>query len=471
MNQIYTSFYQYGDGILNKIHITVKLNAILLKTINKLQIILVISTCLFSCENQTNNINTALDSDSLKCGRTVRNSLNSSDIFLSNWSAVPNKKSLKFDNNFRKVTFNLANTENRRLFIGKSLLLKNNTNYALRIDVSNFSGKFEDDNFLIFNANNTNFIGKTSTKFIQDGTYGLVFKYKGEDKIFIIRLGIGTAKDDNLATNDNNSHFTIEKVMVEELPEIDNSPSEYVPPNNNWGFNYEKSNTYDTRTGIVNEKNIQPCGTRYDRSWAIIADSFGNDTSDFPNQLISNISKNYAFYTDAEPGRTLSSAFTDYKSLINLKAYPPDIARVYGAIIQGGINDVITDTSFFEMTKIINEYTDFSRQKNLKLIILTISPFKNNQNWNISRETVRVAYNDWLNNTISRMPGITIYDISKKIYNGGLADEKNIEILASEYDGNNPILFNGDGLHPNPVGSLKIANEIKKILDNIIAAK
>ncbi len=394
------------------------------------------------------------------CRRAVRNTLSFySDDFMT-WGANPDSSDLVLSGDSKKVTFDLNNTAGSRLFVGNNVFLEKNKRYAFKVKVTEFVGSYSVDNFVIFGGSDNDFIGRRGVRFEQDGVYGMVFDYVGESSSYLLRIGVGTKGNDLSATLGSNSKFSVQDVMWEELDLEDFTPSEYVPPMRRWCFDYEKQNVLDISSGLIMENKGLPFNLIYKSVWAVTADSFGNDGDDFPQKLLEMTAANFALYVDAVPGRTLVDALNVFEELVTVQNYPEDVARPYGVIIQGGLNDIVTGATLNDLQSAILEMLHISDLHNLKpRIILTVSPFKNHKSWNTDREKIRIEYNTWLTTSLFGIPDTYVVDIAAPKSSGGLANDSDMESLDLEYD--------RDGLHPNSEGSAIIAKGIKNILDNL----
>ena len=188
------------------------------------------------------------------------------------------------------------------------------------------------------------------------------------------------------------------------------------------------------------------------------ADSFGYNAYDFPQQLSNNIATNYAFYVDSVPGRKLSVAQLNVDPLLSNSQLPAYVAKPNGIIVEGGINDIVQDSTAQQIEAVTGSIINDVESKNLSAILITISPFRKNINWTASREQVRVTYNQWLRSQATQKNRIYVYDMAAGMAAGGIADDRDPTILASSIDV-------GDGLHPNGIGGLQIASGVKQILD------
>ena len=326
--------------------------------------------------------------------------------------------------------------------------------------MSGYEGAFGDDNFAILAGSDSDFTAPRALRFTQDGSYGLLFTYTGPTNNFLMRVGIGLHNNDVVATVDGNTHFTASNAMWEILDAGDSAPSEFVPAGEAWAFNHEKANLYDIATGLIEDVIPSPCGGPYNHVWAISADSFGNDTTDFPYLLQNEIAVDFAWPTDSVPGRTLAQAISTFDSLLALDGKPDYVVRPSGVIIEGGVNDIVQSATMVELEQTVETLLTKAQAKGLKVIIMTVSPFMNNQTWKSEREIVRTDYNSWLIDRAASDPNIAIYDAALPASSGGLANDSNILELAPQFD-------SGDGLHPNVDGGRQLANHFKVLIDSM----
>ncbi len=352
--------------------------------------------------------------------------------------------------------------------LGTELYFAQNTTYSLRLTVSNFTGNYPGSNFEILGAPAASFSGVTHLAFQGDGVYALVFTYLGQDDSYLARVGINVDAGASSATGPGG--FTVSDVSLEQLSSSSASPSEFVTSGYAWGFNYPSMNSYDSSTGLLSEAAGPPCANNYRNVWAVTADSFGDNTYSFTNQLANNLAENYVFYVDSVPGRPLAtaqanidpllsnSAVVQTDALLPSTALPSTVAKPNGLIVEGGVDDIVEDSSAAQLETVAASIISDVESKGLEAIFMTVSPFQNNANWTSAREQVRITYNQWLLSQASAQNGIYVYDMAAAATAGGLADDSEPAVLSASFD-------SGDGLHPNLAGGQQIAQQLKQILD------
>ena len=119
----------------------------------------------------------------------------------------------------------------------------------------------------------------------------------------------------------------------------------------------------------------------------------------------------------------------------------PDIA-----VIQGGINDIITagsDPNGAMRTAIQNMVTDLINAS-IPFVLVNLSAFKGHALWTADRQTWFDSYNDWLENTLAIPNGYEMVDAE------AVLDTNADDILDPGFD------F-GDGLHYSVAGNIEIA--------------
>jgi len=387
----------------------------------------------------------------LPCVRVVHNLL---DDNLSGWGQAG--AAVGFQNGGQSATFSLAGGTTNFSLLGGDISLIKNTRYAVRFTVSGYTGNYPGPNLEILGATPDLFAGTTRLSFNGNGTYAIVFTYTGANALYLMRIGLNVEDAPNSAIPQGG--FTLSDGSWEALSSAAVAPSEFVAGGHAWAFNYPNLDTYDPVTGVVQEARGADCADTYNNVWAVTADSFGYNAYDFPQQLSNNIATNYAFYVDSVPGRRLSVAQMNIDPLLSNSQLPTNVAKPNGIIVEGGVNDIVQDSTAQQLEAVAGSIIADIESKNLSAILLTISPFGRNSNWTTSREQVRVAYNQWIRAQASQPKRIYVYDMAAALGAGGIADDDDPTILAPSIDA-------GDGLHPNGIGGLQIATGVKKILD------
>jgi hypothetical protein len=379
----------------------------------------------------------------VSCIRVVHNLL---DDNLSGWGQAG--ASVGFQNSGQSAYFNLTGSSTNVSLLGGDLSLISNTRYAVRFTVSGYAGNYPGANLEILGATPDVFSGVTRLSFNGDGTYAIVFTYTGANALYLMRIGLNVEDAPNSAAPQGG--FTLSDGSWEPLSTAAVAPSEFVAGGHAWAFNYPSLNTYDPTTGLVQEARGPDCGNTYKNVWAVTADSFGYNAYDFPQQLSNNIATNYAFYVDSVLGRKLSVALTNIDPLLSNSQLPANVTKPNGIIVEGGVNDIVQDTTAQQLEAVTGSIISDVESKKLGTILITISPFGKNANWTSSREQVRVGYNQWVRAQASQQNRIYVYDMAAGLAAGGIADDNNPTILA-------PSIDVGDGLHPNGIGGLQIA--------------
>ncbi len=361
-----------------------------------------------------------------------------------------------FQNGGQSATFMLPGSPANFSILGGDLSLVANTRYAVRFTVSGYAGNYPGANLEILGATPDLFSGTTRLSFNGNGTYAIVFTYTGASALYLLRIGLNV--DDAPNSTLPQGGFTLTDGMWEPLSAASVAPSEFVAGGHAWALNYPSLNTYDPLTGLVQESRGPDCANTYKNVWAVTADSFGYNAYDFPQQLSNNIARDYAFYVDSVPGRKLSVAQTNIDPLLSNSRLPANVARPNGIIVEGGVNDIVQDSTVQQLEAVTGSIISDIESKNLSVILITVSPFRTNVDWTTPREQVRVAYNQWVRAQASQSNRIFVYDMAAGLAAGGIADDNDPSTLAASIDA-------GDGLHPNGIGGLQIASQLKQLLD------
>jgi lysophospholipase L1-like esterase len=368
------------------------------------------------------------------------------------------------------ASFTLNGSSDDYSLLGVQLSFVQNKTYSLRVTVANYTGNYPGSNFEILGAAPGSFTGVTRLNFTGDGVYALVFTYLGPSEPFLARIGINV--DAGSTSGSGPGGFTVSDISLEQLPSSSSVPSEYVTSGYAWGFNYPALSSYDASTGKLSESGGQPCARTYANVWAVTADSFGDNTYSFPNQLANFVAEGYVFLVNTIPGRTLATAQVEIDPLLSNSiavqtdqllpstSLPTTAATPNGLIVEGGVDDIVENSSAAQLEAVGASIVSDIEAKNLKAILMTVSPFGDNANWTTAREQVRLAYNAWVRAQASPQNGIYVYDMAASQTLGGLADDSNSELLASSFD-------TGDGLHPNLAGGQQIAQQLSQVLDAI----
>jgi lysophospholipase L1-like esterase len=370
------------------------------------------------------------------------------------------------------ATFTLEGSTAGYSFLGVQLNLTKNARYSLRVTVSNYTGNYYGTNFEILGASANSFSGVTRLNFTGNGVYSLVFTYLGTNAPYQARVGIDV--DAGPSTASGPGGFTVSDLSLELLPNGTAAPSEYVTPGYAWGFNYPSLDSYNSTTGRLTEADGAACAPTYRNVWAVTADSFGDNTYSFPNQLANNLAQGFVFFVDSVAGRRLAvaqqniaalmsnTAVVQTDTLLPSTALPSTAATPNGIIVEGGINDILQGSSAAQVEAVVDLILSSLARPRQSVILITLSPFGNNANWTAAREQVRLAYNQWLRTRDSPQNGIYVYDMAALESAGGLANDANPALLAADVD-------SGDGLHPNLAGGVRIASHLNQILDEINA--
>jgi len=417
---------------------------------------------------------TSGDDSSGSCLRLVRNLLGGN---VGNWGqagapvAFPAGGAVSSFTGVGPASFTLQGSTAGYSLLGVQLSFTQNTTYALRVMVSNYSGNYPGRNFEILGASPNDFSGVTHLNFGGNGVYALVFTYLGQDALYLARVGINVDGGASRATGPGG--FTVTDLSLERLSSASAPPSEYVTPGYAWGFNSPLENTYDSTTGMLFESAGRPCPNTYRNVWAVTADSFGDNTYSFPNQLANNLAMGYVFFVDSVPGRKLATAQANIDALLSnasvvqtdallptITSLPSTVAKPNGLIVEGGVDDIVLGSTAAQLEAVAASIISNIRSRNLTAILMTVSPFGNNRNWTSEREQVRLAYNQWLRGQAAAQKGDYVYDMAASAAAGGLADNNNSALLASSFD-------SGDGLHPNLAGGDQIAQRLAQILDTV----
>lgn len=397
------------------------------------------------------------------CIRVVNNMIGFQQGRLSTWFAYDG--TVTFSNIGYTAHFDPANTQTSRLALLKAVSLKQNSSYAFRVKVSDFTGTFSTANFDVRGLAAEDVIGTSKINFVGDGVYVMNFTYLGIDAQYTLWVGIGTDGLELLAAKDGSAHFSVSEVMYQELDTDNEISAEYVPAGLAWAFNYPNLSSYQQPEGLLNYARGEDCGIYYDKVWAITADSFGNQDYEFPQLLARNHDLGFAFYTDAVSGRTLETALTNITSLINLSYYPQNIAKPVGIIVEGGVNDLLGGKSAVALITVANSILSIATNNGLNVIFMTIPPYKNYFNWEAPQEQERLTYNQWLRDQGGNNGRVFIYDMAATVSSGGIAEDSDLSILASIYDGIDSDTYDGDGIHPNTAGHDQIIRGLIPLLE------
>ena len=405
------------------------------------------------------------------CLRIVRNQLSG---FPGGWGqagapvAFADGQAVSSFTGVGSASFSLQGSSILFSLLGTQVSFIPNATYSIRVTVSDYAGNYAGTNFQVLAATPENFSGLTHLNFIGNGTYALVFTYTGPASAqWLIRVGINT--DAAPIQGGGPGGFTVSNVSLEQLPGPGAVPSEYVASGYAWGFNYPLANVYDSGNGKLSESTGPPCASSYSNVWAVTADSFGDNGYSFPSQLANNLGQDFVLFVDSVAGRTLAAALTNVDSLLANMSFiqtnvqipavllPSTVARPNGLIVEGGVNDIVQNSSAAELEAVAAAIIDDVTSKNLGAILLTVGPFGNNANWTSSREAVRLDYNQWLRSQAAASRNVYVYDMAAPAALGGLADDTNPSVIAAAYD-------IGDGLHPNLAGGQQIARQILTLL-------
>jgi len=413
------------------------------------------------------------DSADGSCLRVVRNELGGNT---GNWGQAgatvqfANGGTVSTFTGVGPASFTLNHSSYDYSLLGVQLSFAQHATYSLRVTVANYTGNYPGSNFEILGASPGSFSGVTRLNFTGDGVYALVFTYLGPPASFLARIGINV--DAGSTSGSGPGGFTVSDISLEQLPSSSVAPSEYVTPGYAWGFNYPLANSYDPADGMLSESVGPSCAKTYETVWAITADSFGDNTYSFPNQLANYFAEGYIFFVNTVAGRTLATAQAEINpllansiavqtdELLPSTTLPESVATPSGLIVEGGVDDIVENSSASQLETVGASIVGDIEAKNLKVILVTVSPFGNNANWTSAREQVRLAYNAWVRAQASPQNGIYVYDMAASQALGGLADNSNSDLLALAFD-------SGDGLHPNLAGGQQIAQQLSQILDVI----
>ena len=115
----------------------------------------------------------------------------------------------------------------------------------------------------------------------------------------------------------------------------------------------------------------------------------------------------------------------------------------------GGINDVIGDIPAATIEGNLQTMYDQANADGVRVVPMTIGPFKNNASWTAGRQTNLDTVNTWIR-SYAASKGWRVVDTYTGMGDGAGA-------LAASYD-------SGDGLHPNATGYAALANLVKPAL-------
>ncbi len=125
-----------------------------------------------------------------------------------------------------------------------------------------------------------------------------------------------------------------------------------------------------------------------------------------------------------------------------------------GAIIQGGINNIVAGTSAAAMFTVLRDTVESVRSYGIPCVLLNVTGFGNNSNWTADRQSNLENYNALLK-TLTADPNVHLVDLYT-----GMGTAGNLKVLNATYD-------NGDGLHYNDAGNQRVGDLVRPVLESI----
>jgi lysophospholipase L1-like esterase len=172
----------------------------------------------------------------------------------------------------------------------------------------------------------------------------------------------------------------------------------------------------------------------------VTGDSFSNNSSDWPFLLAS-----ISMHSTAVSGQKLVEMADTFELQLSqhISDYGIDIA-----IIQGGINDISSDSvSLTMMEDAINEMAAIAKSYNMPLIIVNVAPWTNAPSESAQNEII--MYNSALDEGYQNIVDLIVVDIYSL-----LSDPEASQNI-------NP-LYSNDGIHPNAEGHRLIAQAVEQ---------
>jgi lysophospholipase L1-like esterase len=336
--------------------------------------------------------------------------------------------------------------------------------YVMSVRVSNCVGTFTNQNISVTAAGATITGTLNAVNGNHNGRLAVWFECTGAGNV-TTRYGLGLPSNEASGVS-----LTISEYMFEKVAAINTVPSEFVPPGQRAAFSTELANTVSSGKYIDETIGATIPYCVVDAVF-IQSDSFGNETSEYPFLLKADTA--HAIYTDGIGGRTLVGATTDLDAAYNLTnarfvassstgntvaadwASTTALAQVI--INEHCINDILIESASIAVLEArTRAYVAEVRRvaPNARLIMFNASPCSASASWSAGKQILIDAYNA-LMITLATELEFTLYDRYAALAEPGVPEK--LRTTAPGYD-------SGDGLHPGPGGSQKMATDLAPII-------
>lgn len=337
--------------------------------------------------------------------------------------------------------------------------------YAVRVTVRNVSGAITD---MLTHAGGTGTFTRVDSfaNAAADGTTSAVILCMIFDCTASGTLAIRFGARCSAAGGTHPVSMEIGQAAISEIAIDSSLPVPYVFPSG--GNIISTAHSVAESNGVLTESFSGDGNYHGQSSVMVLSDSFGNDTTDWPNVLRNNLHNTHAIYSNGISGRTLLQIVSDALAQLDLSAYtvsgaytylpfPDYVARPGMAIIGAGINDISGLATLQDMVDRFHAVSTVCFAAGVTRILwFDLPPFKGLATWTQAKEDVRQAWNTAIAALVATDSRLELFRISEV-----LGDTDPL-YLNSTYD-------SGDGLHPNATGHLAIEAAVRKYVQRLFS--
>lgn len=395
------------------------------------------------------------------CIGLSENLLSVHDGDFSAWGRHDSGNNIEFFQQNHGVTFRIGQEYNGRLFIGKSIRLQQGRAYVIRVRVLSQTVSPAEVNMALTGIDSDKITGVSELTVAGPGQYALAFHYLGQTRDSILRLGLGVSAIEPVG-QPQGALLSLDRLMVQVVAPERLAPfGPYTAPGARWAFATNLDVSYQPATGRYQlTGNSRYCSDTHRKVWAIVGDSFANETDEYP-VLLQQALPEMAFYVDAQGGRPLAQMGNPVAGLLG-SGRNEMLVKPGGLILQGGVNDLIGGATLEALQQSVQTLDESAQGAGASLIYTSIPPFREHVSWSPQREQLRLAYNHWLRGYVAQSAERALCDLALPVTQGGLASTSDPEVPA-------PGLAE-DGLHPTPAGSRMIRDCFMSRIESISTA-
>tara|TARA_R110000787_G_scaffold77544_1_gene170325 strand:+ start:43 stop:1578 length:1536 start_codon:yes stop_codon:yes gene_type:complete len=280
-----------------------------------------------------------------------------------------------------------------------------------------------------------------------------------------VRIGIGANADETGSV----TSMVMSKPFFFEIPSISSAIPEYVAGYQDMGLSVRPAAAFSHAPGgylTADEGGQVDFTTTYgialktpliSRPYTVgmfVGDSFSNDNSEWPNQLVS-LDGQMVLLGNGTSGASLADLDSVFQDLIDLDSfdYTGDVKPEF-IIIQGSVNSPNESATVDQMLASYLSMINKAKAAGIYPIVTNIAPYGQSSSYTSNNEGVYLSGLNQRLEAFAKLNGAAFVDIFSALVNSTGYQMK------AEY-------VSADTLHPNEAGSIKIAETILSVIKNL----